>query len=253
MTATDQALAIVTGTSSGIGEAVATQLLEQGWQVFGISRRPGRLSAANFHPVALDLAVVSGLAEAFEATLGEVVSNPEVRRVGLVNNAADVALLGQLHQVAPSAMLSAYATNTVAPVVLTGWVLRKAPARAAIRIVNVSSGAAVNAFPGLGAYGATKAGLRLAGMVLAAELDFQEAAGAPARDVTLWSFDPGVVATPMQAAVRSSKAETVPIVQAFKDMHAGGQLRDTAEPAAEIVSYLNGDGHPRFTDQSNAM
>ena len=47
----------------------------------------------------------------------------------------------------------------------------------------MSSGAGVEPFPGLGTYGSTKAALRLAGMVLAAELDMRAAGGA-ARDAT---------------------------------------------------------------------
>jgi benzil reductase ((S)-benzoin forming) len=168
--------------------------------------------------------------------------------LALVNNAADVALLGQVDQLEPSGMLQAYAVNTVAPVLLMGWVLRTALPGIPIRIVNVSSGAGVEPFPGLGAYGNTKAALRLAGMVLAAELDLRAATGAP-RDATVWSYEPGVVDTPMQDAVRTATAETVPIVQVFKDLSAQGQLRLADLPATEIVSYLEADGHPRFSEQ----
>ena len=165
-----------------------------------------------------------------------------------MNNAADVALLGQVDQLEPAGMLQAYAVNTVAPVLLMGWVLRTAAPRIPIRIVNVSSGAGVEPFPGLGAYGNTKAALRLAGMVLAAELDMRAAGGA-ARDATVWSYEPGVVATPMQDAVRGASAKTVPIVQVFKDLAAHNQLRPADAPATEIVSYLEADGHPSFSEQ----
>jgi benzil reductase ((S)-benzoin forming) len=144
-------------------------------------------------------------------------------------------------------MLQAYAINTVAPVLLMGWVLRTAGPRVPVRIVNVSSGAGVDPFPGLGAYGATKAALRLAGMVLGAELDMRTAGNS--RDATIWSYEPGVVETPMQDAVRGATVETVPIVQVFHDLAAHGQLRPADAPAAEIVSYLEADGHPRFSEQ----
>ncbi|HEV7364570.1 MAG TPA: hypothetical protein VGN76_01855, partial [Gemmatimonadales bacterium] len=72
--------------------------------------------------------------------------------------------------------------------------------------------------------------------------------GAP-RDATVWSYEPGVVATPMQDSVRNASAETVPIVQVFKDLAAHGQLRPADAPATEIVSYLEADGHPRFSEQ----
>ncbi|MGZ8398635.1 MAG: SDR family NAD(P)-dependent oxidoreductase [Gemmatimonadales bacterium] len=244
----DRRLAIVTGTSSGIGEKVARQLLQRGWEVIGIARRAGTMDTGGYTHCALDLAAVARLTSALETQIGSRVRDGGLTRLALVNNAADVALLGQVDQLEPAGMLQAYAVNTIAPVLLMGWVLRTAPPRIPVRIVNVSSGAAVEPFPGLGAYGNTKAALRLAGMVLAAELDLRAAGGA-SSDATVWSYEPGVVATPMQEAVRAASRETVPIVQVFKDLSAQGQLRPADAPATEIVSYLEADGHPRFSEQ----
>ncbi|MEA2725396.1 MAG: hypothetical protein QOH59_3167 [Gemmatimonadales bacterium] len=241
-------LAIVTGTSSGIGEKVARQLLQHGWEVIGIARRAVAMDTPAYAHCSLDMADVARLTQRLEKQIGPRVSDPGVTRLALVNNAADLALLGQVDQLEPAGMLQAYAVNTVAPVLLMGWVLRTAPPGIPVRIVNVSSGAGVEPFPGLGAYGNTKAALRLAGMVLAAELDVRAAGGAH-RDATVWSYEPGVVATPMQEAVRSASPKTVPIVQVFKDLDAQGQLRPADAPATEIVSYLEADGHPRFSEQ----
>jgi len=241
-------LAIVTGTSSGIGEKVARQLLQRGWEVIGIARRAVGMDNPRYAHYSLDLADVAQLTRRLETQVGSRVRDGGLTRLALVNNAADVALLGQVDQLEPNGMLQAYAVNTIAPVLLMGWVLRTAPPRIPVRIVNVSSGAAVEPLPGLGAYGNTKAALRLAGMVLAAELDLRAAGGTP-RDATVWSYEPGVVATPMQEAVRNATAETVPIVQVFKDLSAQGQLRLADLPATEIVSYLEADGHPRFSEQ----
>jgi NAD(P)-dependent dehydrogenase (short-subunit alcohol dehydrogenase family) len=206
------------------------------------------MDAAGYAHTSLDLADVARLTAGLEKQIGSRVRDKGLTRLALVNNAADLALLGQVDQLEPAGMLQAYAVNTIAPVLLMGWVLRTAPARISVRIVNVSSGAGVEPFPGLGAYGNTKAALRLAGMVLGAELDVKAAGGAP-RDATVWSYEPGVVATPMQDSVRSASPETVPIVQVFKDLAAHGQLRPADAPATEIVSYLERDGHPRFSEQ----
>lgn len=241
-------VAIVTGTSSGIGENVARQLLQRGWEVIGIARRAVAMDTPDYAHCSLDLADVARLTPGLETQVGSRLRDGGLTRLALVNNAADVALLGQVDQLEPTGMLQAYAVNTVAPVLLMGWVLRTAMPRIPIRIVNVSSGAGVEPFPGLGAYGSTKAALRLAGMVLAAELDLRAAGGAP-RDATVWSYEPGVVATPMQDAVRSATTKTVPIVQVFKDLAAQGQLRPADVPATEIVSYLETDDHPRFSEQ----
>jgi benzil reductase ((S)-benzoin forming) len=240
-------LAIVTGTSSGIGEELARQLLERGWHVIGIARRGAALGAGYTH-FSIDLGDVTQLRARVEAQLGAKVRDPSLGRLALVNNAADVALLGQVDQLDPERMLRAYAVNTVAPVVLMGWLLRAASLRLPTRIVNVSSGAAVEGFPGLGAYGATKSALRMAGMVLAAELDFRAASGTP-RDATIWSYEPGVVATPMQEAVRTSTAEVVPIVALFQQLKADGQVLPVSVPVGDIVAYLEGDGHPTFSEK----
>jgi benzil reductase ((S)-benzoin forming) len=244
----DRRLAIVTGTSSGIGEKVTEQLLRRGWEVIGIARRNVNRSTPGYTHCSMDLGDVDRLTAKVEAQIASRVRDRALTRVALVNNAADVALLGQVDQLEPAGMLQAYAVNTVAPVLLIGWVLRTAAPRVPVRIVNVSSGAGVEPFPGLGAYGATKAALRLAGMVLAAELEMKAGGGA-SRDATVWSYEPGVVATPMQEAVRGSTADTVPIVQVFHDLAAQGQLRHAEAPAAEIVTYVEADGHPGFSEQ----
>lgn len=240
-------LAIVTGTSSGIGEEVARQLLQRGWEVIGIARRAAATDTPGYTHCSFDLADVDRLTPALEKQIGPRVRDRSLTRLALVNNAADVALLGQVDQLEPAGMLKAYAINTVAPVLLMGWLLRTA-ARIPIRIVNVSSGAGVEPLPGFGLYGSTKAALRLAGMVLGAELDLR-ASGGVARDVTVWSYEPGVVETPMQEAVRTARAETFPIVQVFQGLAAEGRLRTADAPAEEIVSYLEADGHPRFSEQ----
>lgn len=103
---------------------------------------------------------------------------------------------------------------------------------------------AVEPLPGLGAYGATKAALRMVGMIVAAELEMR-----PARDATVWSYEPGVVETPMQTAVRGASADTLPIVGIFHQLAANRQLVPAQVPAAEIVTYLNSDGHPRFSEK----
>jgi 3-oxoacyl-[acyl-carrier protein] reductase len=51
--------AVVTGTSSGIGEAIATRLLGDGWRVIGLDRAAGRIDHAAFTPITIDLGVTA--------------------------------------------------------------------------------------------------------------------------------------------------------------------------------------------------
>ncbi|MHB1328134.1 MAG: SDR family NAD(P)-dependent oxidoreductase [Gemmatimonadales bacterium] len=249
MTSASASLAIITGASSGIGAALANQLLAKNWDVIGLSRTPGPIHSPRFTHVAIDLAESGAIAGVLNAQVRHVLTNGSYSRLALVNNAADVALLGQVATLKAPGMMRAYAVNTVSPVILMGWMLEASPATLPLRIVNVSSGAAVEPVPGMGAYSATKAALRIAGMVLAAELDLRAGASGDARDVSIWSYEPGIVDTPMQAEVRSSTPESLPIVDVFRQLADNEQLTDPEIPAAEILRYVESDGHPRFSEQ----
>lgn len=239
--------ALVTGTSSGIGESLARDLLGRGWSVVGISRRTAAIEVPGYTHLRLDLADHGAVHAALKTTVAPILADPSVRRVGLVNNAALVGLLGPVDRIDPTALLTVYAVNTAAPIHLMGWFLRHLRPQVPLRIVNVSTGAAVTPLPGLGAYGTSKAALRLAGMILAAELDGR-AAGAAGPDVSILSYEPGLVDTPMQGAIRTSTAETIPIIEMFRDWAATGTLVPSTAPAAGIADYLEGDGHPRWSE-----
>jgi benzil reductase ((S)-benzoin forming) len=225
-------------------------LLQRNWRVAGISRRPAPIDSPYYTHVPLDLGDVNALTASLTSTLGAVVSDSAVARLALVNNAADVALHGQVDQLDPAAMMRAYAVNTVAPVLLMGWMLKHGSAGAPIRIVNVSTGAAVQPLPGLGAYSATKAALRIVGMIFAAEFDLRTG---PPRDVSVLSYDPGVVETPMAQAVRDASVEKLPIVQMFHQLAAHHMVRTPDVPANAIADYVDTDGHPRFREEHFAF
>lgn len=241
-------LAFVTGTSSGIGRALAGELLRRNFRVIGFSRRPTALDHPGFTQVRLDLTDVPGFAARLERDFTSAVTDPALDRLAIVNNAASPGLLGPIDRLDPARLLDVYALNVGASVALMGWAVRNAPASLAVRIVNVSSGAANDPYPGLGAYGGSKAALKLTGRVLATELDEREGPGRR-RDVTVLSYEPGIVDTEMQVAVRGSSAETVPIVETFQRFAAEGLLVEASAPAAEIADYLERDGHPPFRER----
>ena len=61
------ARALVTGSSSGIGEAIARRLLRDGWDVVGYDRAPATLEAPRFRAVTVDLADAPALSKAVAA------------------------------------------------------------------------------------------------------------------------------------------------------------------------------------------
>ena len=221
-------------------------LLERGWRVVGLARRAASIRNPNYTHVSVDLGDAAALRAAFATSVAPLVQSAGLQRLALVNNAADVALYGQLSDVDAPAMLQAYAVNSVAPVLLIGLVARHVLASTAVRIVNVSTAAARAAYPGLGTYAMTKAALRLAGMVMAEELHL----GAPddRRDISILSYEPGVVDTPMQLTARSASPSILPIVDVFNGFKANGDLVAPELPASNVVSYIEADGHPPFSE-----
>jgi NAD(P)-dependent dehydrogenase (short-subunit alcohol dehydrogenase family) len=121
-----------------------------------------------------------------------------------------------------------------------------------LRIVNVSSGAAVRAFPGLADYCASKAALRMAGMALAEELASDLRPGGRRADAAVFSYEPGVVDTPMQAVARAPSAAEAPWVQPFKDFAAQGVLVRPEAVIGEIVDFVEGDADETFVERRYA-
>ena len=230
-------LAVITGTSAGIGAAVARELLERGWQVIGVARRTPKLGSGNYQHLALDLADVQQAAAMLERELGARIGERAWQRIGLVNNAA-LAPAGRVQQLDAAELARAYAVNSVMPLWLMGFVLRRRPDSAQVRIVNISSGAAQRAFPGLSIYCSTKAALRMAGMAVAAEVD----------DVGVFSYEPGVVDTDMQRATREKPLEDFPWGTTFRQYHAEGRLAAPELPAADVVKFLESERTERFVE-----
>jgi NAD(P)-dependent dehydrogenase (short-subunit alcohol dehydrogenase family) len=65
----DRRHAVVTGSSSGIGFAIAQRLLDDGWQVTGFDRAPATLAHPAFTPVVVDLRDGTATAQASRTAL----------------------------------------------------------------------------------------------------------------------------------------------------------------------------------------
>jgi benzil reductase ((S)-benzoin forming) len=248
MGTSDRKFVLVTGTSSGIGAAVARLLLERGWAVCGVARRPAPIEHQLYEHVALDLDHVDELDAALGPRLRSRLSDAP-SRVGLVNNAASPDLMGPVEDIDPVRLQAVLTLNTVAPMVLTALISRSCPHQAALRVVNVSSAAAVSAFPGLAAYAASKAALRMAGMVTAAECSSDLPRWRTHRNAAVLSYEPGIVDTDMQTLARSHDPARFPWVGMFQGFADRGLLAPAETPAREIVAFLETDGHPAFSEQ----
>jgi len=241
-------LAIVTGTTAGIGAETATQLLTAGWSVIGIARRTTQHDSPRYSHLAADLTDATSASRRIDEQVGPILRDKKWSRIGLVNNAANPDLLGVGERTDVEALQRVLAVNTVVPVWLMGFVARNRTGDIPLRIVNVSSAAARQASPGLLAYGASKAALRMAGMVLVAEWE-SSVPHAPKRlNVAVRSYEPGIVETDMQKLARSLPPETFPWGGLFHDFVREGIVVSPAEPATEIVAFLEADDQLGFSE-----
>jgi benzil reductase ((S)-benzoin forming) len=239
-------LAVVTGSSGGIGSATAKLLLDRGWFVMGLSRKPGPLKHDAFRFGSIDLGHASELLE-LEKDLPVILASPEFKRVGLVNNAAALGPLGYLDKASLGDIAKVLMVNTLAPTLLMNLVMRSVAQSTPIRIVNVSTGAATGAYPGIGAYSISKAALRMAGMSLASEWDAPESKSRPA-DAAILSYEPGLVDTDMQRVSRERPVDEFPW-DMFRGFAREKLLVPPERPAAEIVEFLESNKQPHFAER----
>jgi benzil reductase ((S)-benzoin forming) len=223
--------AIVTGVSRGLGEALASKLLERGYYVLGIGRASGaRLSGANYLFIEFDLAQSANVASVLKAPLAQLAAKrPEY--VCLINNAAVGTPVGILGTLDAGEIAGALAVNLAAPIALANLFCQVfADDAIERRIINVSSGAASNAMPGIANYCVAKAGLEMLTHALAAERD-----GDRFRAITV---RPGIIDTGMQEYMRSRPKEVLPDVALFEGYHKGGELVPPDTTAKAIVDKL---------------
>lgn len=188
----------ITGGTSGLGLALVREWLARGAQVAFVARGRDRVEQ-----VARDYAAAHGI-------VGDVSAKNDIHPIAiqivgelggldvLVNNASNLgpAPLSLLADTDCEDLERALATNLVGPFRLTKALLGALSAAARDRggavVVNVSSDAAINAYPTWGAYSASKAALRHMSEIWNAEL--------ADAGVRVLSPDPGDMDTPMHAA-----------------------------------------------------
>ena len=174
---------LVTGTSTGIGEATAMHLTGLGFDVLAGVRKDEdeeRLKAAGLDTVRLDV-TDSAHIEALRAQFAE---RP---LAGLVNNAG-VAVAGPLEFLPIDNFRQQIEINLIGQVAVAQAVL-PALRRAGGRLLNVTSIGGRIAFPFTGAYHASKFGLEGVSDTLRRELDGQ--------GVAVIVIEPGGVKTPI--------------------------------------------------------
>jgi NAD(P)-dependent dehydrogenase (short-subunit alcohol dehydrogenase family) len=199
-------VAVITGASRGFGRAIATSLAQRGWSLVIDARAAGPLRTAAAASAATAVAgdVTDEGHRAALVAAADTLGGADL----LVNNASDLGVspLPALSDYPLAALRRVYEVNVVAPLALAQALLPRLAT-----IVNISSDAAVEAYPGWGGYGSSKAALDQLSAVMAVELP----------QLRVYAFDPGDMRTAMHQ-------------QAFP----GEDISDRPEPETVVPALL---------------
>ena len=227
-------VAIITGASSGIGEASARCLAEAGFAVVLVARRGPLLEG-----LAKQIETDGGTALALEADLADTAATSRVvrdtlerfGRIDVLVNNAGYSPAAAVEQLSRDSVRHTFDVNLIAGLQLTGEVAPVMRAQGGGRVVNIGSLAGSVQAPIAGIYSATKAGMAAATRCLRLEL-------AP-WNIQLSLVIPGFIDTPtfdnsreMGSALRDDPGNPYRSLMFELDAFATTQLRRALPPRA---------------------
>ncbi|MEZ6096174.1 MAG: SDR family NAD(P)-dependent oxidoreductase [Pirellulaceae bacterium] len=218
-------IALVTGVSSGIGHALATRLLESGWDVFGVSRRvPHDLIESGLRFCSIDLTDFAAAA----VSLGNFLS--DVSRIDLaILNAGVLGPIADLADQSIDEMKRVMDANLWASKAVMDGLLPKGSARSLGQVVMISSGASVNGNRGWGGYSLSKAALNMMARLYAAEL--------PGTHVS--ALAPGLVDTAMQEYLCTQPEDSrFPSLQVLKSKRNTSDMPRPQDWAGRLIEVM---------------
>lgn len=203
-------VALITGASRGLGAGLADRFLDRGLRVAACARSQPELAgdAAKIFTAAADVTDADAMQQLCDAA---------VERFGhidlWINNAGLLAPIGPLRDNDPAAFARHIEVNVVGVFNGSRAFIRHLHARGGDGVLlNISSGAARNAYAGWSAYCAGKAAVDRMSESIALE-----EAGSGLR---VHAVAPGIIDTDMQAMIRDCSPEQFPRVQKFLDLKA---------------------------------
>lgn len=233
---------IITGTSRGLGESLAKQLMTTGNVTFCISRNKNEslIQLADENNVTLeyipfDLFQVDMLESLMQGIFSRI-DHSNIESLVLINNAGILAPIKPAELCTSKEIITNTHINLTAPMILvSSFIALAANIKANKQIINISSGAGKKPYHGWSSYCSAKAGLDHFTRCVGLEQSTQ------ANPVRILSLAPGVIDTEMQREIRATPKEQFHDLDRFISLKEDGKLQDADTVARFVIDLLKND------------
>ncbi|WP_430405801.1 SDR family NAD(P)-dependent oxidoreductase [Fluviicola sp.] len=217
---------IITGTSRGIGKAVAEHYLSRDEKVIGIGRNHP-ISHPNYSSINCDLSDPDAVDQISFPQLGE-------EPIIFIHNAGILGKVDYFERLESKEIAQVMQVNLFAGATILQQLLKKLPKDQSFKCIFISSGAGKNPIASWASYCASKAAVDLFCQTI--QLEEQELGR---NDFHCLSVAPGVVDTDMQATIRESNQNSFSEVERFKEYKNSNQLYSTELVAKKLLKLIH--------------
>lgn len=234
---------LITGSSTGLGRALAQAVLERGYHLVATARQPEQLKELNDRypdrvtTIALDVTNAQSIQQAIEAALNAY------NRIDVLVNNAGYGTVGAIEEVNDDDIRRQFDTNLFGAINVTRAVLPTLREQRSGHILNISSANGISAFAGVGIYSATKFALEAISEALAQEVK--------PLGIKVTIIEPGSSRTNFSSRALSTLSHQIndyaqtsgKIVQRLQERD-GKQPNDPAKAAAAMIQVVESDDPP---------
>lgn len=230
-------VAVVTGASSGIGEAIARQLAAAGFRVFGASRTAPADHGSEFEHVTIDVRDDASVRDGIDEILRAA------GRIDVLVNNAGYLCAGAIEEISVDDAKAQFETNFFGVVRLSLAVLPGMRERQAGHIITVSSLAGLVPVPFWGHYNASK--FAVEGLMETLRHEVRP------FGIQIAMVEPGAIKTPFYAQPKAAgiDAYTGPRGRAFAAMAEFERKAPGPEIVARKVASIASDAHPALRNK----